>query len=220
MPNEPTVQQNTMIRQDDVIRMVDMTNINLIYNRLERETQNVFISASRLRRYALQIAVLVQEDIERYGESRNDALSGILDCINFHRNRFRREYYSDRTDIDLMGVAITHFENELEWAIVPSVPSDERSNEDPCVSQPSTLTYQAYKQSVVKKRITAAVRDDINDNCPICLESFKLSRIVHKTSCGHHFHPRCLKHFICKVGPNKCPVCRTCIEPTSVSHTQ
>lgn len=213
----------TLIRRDDVIRMVGMMNINIIRIRLQQETENASISAYRLRRYAIQIAIMVQEDIERYGETLAQSLNCTFDGINSYRRDIRSQF-SYGADVDLMGVAISALQNEIEWATTPSIPSVEDIHdilyEEPSVPKSSTLTYQAYKQSVVKKRITAVVRDDINDKCPICLESFKLGRTVHKTSCGHHFHPRCLQHFICKVGPNKCPVCRTCIEPTSVSHTQ
>lgn len=116
-------------------------------------------------------------------------------------------------NVDFIELAMITLEDALD-ALVDDVP-ERYQILVPKAPQSNLLTYQAYKSSVLKTRITAAVRDDINDNCPICLESFKLGRTVHKTSCGHHFHPRCLQHFICKVGPNKCPVCRTCIEPIS-----
>jgi hypothetical protein len=47
------------------------------------------------------------------------------------------------------------------------------------------------------------------DECCICTEP--LPDIVRPTKCGHYFHPKCLHN--CLHVTNKCPVCRTVLQP-------
>ena len=50
----------------------------------------------------------------------------------------------------------------------------------------------------------------IDDECPICLETFVLNSELNRTSCNHHYHPKCLKNYLTKLCINPiCPMCRT-----------
>jgi hypothetical protein len=53
------------------------------------------------------------------------------------------------------------------------------------------------------------------DRCPICIQNMQLSNSVDLNSmcvrvkcCKKVFHDACIRHFVCGVGPPKCPMCR------------
>ena len=53
------------------------------------------------------------------------------------------------------------------------------------------------------------------DRCPICIQNMQLSNSLNLNSmcvrvkcCKKVFHDACIRHFVCGVGPPKCPMCR------------
>ena len=70
----------------------------------------------------------------------------------------------------------------------------------------SVLPYCQYKSIIKKYKYQRKKHGEIT--CSICLEQLCTGKIVHKTPCGHTFHPMCLRNAICKFGPVKCPLCR------------
>lgn len=50
--------------------------------------------------------------------------------------------------------------------------------------------------------------DDIDNDCSICIDSFKKGDEVIKLRCNHMFHMKCIKSYLLKYD-NKCPLCRT-----------
>lgn len=48
--------------------------------------------------------------------------------------------------------------------------------------------------------------NDTNEQCPICLEIYKLKDSVKTIECGHTFHERCIDQWL--VNALKCPLCR------------
>ena len=112
-------------------------------------------------------------------------------------------------DNDFMGLALSTIRQDMsqenERRSLTTTQANPQSESKPV----KKLSVKKYRASITRRKINAALRDEIGDNCPICLEPFKLGRTVHITQCGHHFHPRCLQHNVCKSGSNKCPICRT-----------
>ena len=75
-----------------------------------------------------------------------------------------------------------------------------------------TLTPKMYKERVVSEMNNKTYRsvhgtDELE--CCICLEGFKKGCTIHRTSCYHHFHPKCLGRYLKKecLTPT-CPMCR------------
>ena len=52
-----------------------------------------------------------------------------------------------------------------------------------------------------------ATKEDLSDTCSICLGDFELGDEIHKTTCSHKFHSKCLEVW-CQQKP-KCPTCMT-----------
>lgn len=175
-----------------------------------------------IRQYAVQIHGIAEDYILRYNLPSEEQL-GLAQMICVDALDVRRELEQELgTDRDLMELALLTVEDSLFDNFQTALPNiqaylnayvGQSYQEVSPARNPHILSYQEYKQCIEKKKITASVRDDIDDKCPICLDGFKLGRTVHKTVCGHHFHPRCLQYFVCKVGPNACPVCRTPVQP-------
>lgn len=75
----------------------------------------------------------------------------------------------------------------------------------------TTLSYKEYKQNVTSHRGTQRLRKEKNveQDCPICLEPLQTGNRWHETTCGHFFHPKCLRRSCCKTDlPATCPICR------------
>ena len=75
-----------------------------------------------------------------------------------------------------------------------------------------TLSRKRYKELVESEKNNKKYRsaNGIDElECCICLEEFKKGYIIHRTSCNHHFHPKCLTRYLTKecLTPN-CPMCR------------
>jgi hypothetical protein len=75
-----------------------------------------------------------------------------------------------------------------------------------------TLTPKMYKERVVSEMNNKTYRsvhgtDELE--CCIFLEGFKKGCTIHRTSCNHHFHPKCLGRYLKKecLTP-ACPMCR------------
>eukprot|EP00826_Nyctotherus_ovalis_P065921 TRINITY_DN970_c0_g7_i1.p1 TRINITY_DN970_c0_g7~~TRINITY_DN970_c0_g7_i1.p1 ORF type:complete len:230 (+),score=67.91 TRINITY_DN970_c0_g7_i1:189-878(+) len=49
-------------------------------------------------------------------------------------------------------------------------------------------------------------QNDMNEECPICLEIYKLKDSVKTIECGHTFHEQCIDQWLVNV--LKCPLCR------------
>lgn len=69
-----------------------------------------------------------------------------------------------------------------------------------------TIPYSIYKTIITPVHYKSTL--GINDTCPICLEQFVSGRTIHRTKCGHHFHPMCIRNTVCIHGPSRCPMCR------------
>ena len=141
-----------------------------------------------------------QEDVER------DITVEITSRALLMRRKWIERFGRDN---DYMGLALLtirqgmSLENERPSLTTP------QANPQSASKPVKKLSVKQYRASIARRKINAALRDEIDDNCPICLETFKLGRTVHITKCGHHYHPRCLQHNVCKSGSNKCPICRT-----------
>jgi len=74
-----------------------------------------------------------------------------------------------------------------------------------------TITSSEYKNIIERKRLTKKQqkRENIPETCCICLEEFKIGNQIHKTPCNHYYHAKCLRTQLCKMGPPKCPLCRS-----------
>ena len=72
----------------------------------------------------------------------------------------------------------------------------------------NTIPYSMYKTLVTPVHYYKHILG-INDTCPICLNQFDSGRIIHRTKCGHHYHPMCIRNTVCVHGPSRCPMCRT-----------
>jgi len=75
-----------------------------------------------------------------------------------------------------------------------------------------TLTPKRYKELVASEKNNKSYRsinrtDELE--CCICLDEFKKGCTIHRTSCNHHFHPKCLGQYLKKecLTPT-CPMCR------------
>ena len=70
-----------------------------------------------------------------------------------------------------------------------------------------TIPFREYKK-IMKKCVYKKTDTTFHTECAICLNRFQSGRIIHKTPCGHFFHPMCLRKVVCSHGPVKCPLCR------------
>ena len=72
------------------------------------------------------------------------------------------------------------------------------------------LNIQEYNNYIKSINYTDSYDHNLtNDECPICLEKFILNSELHKTSCNHHYHPKCLKNYLTKLCLTPiCPMCR------------
>ena len=52
-----------------------------------------------------------------------------------------------------------------------------------------------------------ATQADLNDTCSICLGDFELDDEIHKTTCSHKFHPKCIETWFQR--KPQCPQCMT-----------
>jgi hypothetical protein len=74
------------------------------------------------------------------------------------------------------------------------------------ISKKSFIFYVLYLN--VKNKYYTINTDNINENCPICLDILNGTGQVILNSCNHHFHLQCIRDFISH-GGNSCPICRT-----------
>lgn len=62
------------------------------------------------------------------------------------------------------------------------------------------------KKTNLGKYQKVKITDNFED-CPICLESFKLNQFYRKLECNHVFHKKCIDRWFKKDNLN-CPMCR------------
>ena len=62
------------------------------------------------------------------------------------------------------------------------------------------------------------LKENIDDECSICLECMPLKDENHILSCGHMFHRRCIALYIIhdEIIDKKCPLCRTNIDVKTI----
>ena len=72
-------------------------------------------------------------------------------------------------------------------------------------------------KSKLKKTLVTAINIANNsDVCAICILKMKLGEPLIKLGCTHMFHSECLYNVINRTKDNRCPLCRTIIDPTSL----
>ena len=68
----------------------------------------------------------------------------------------------------------------------------------------------ASERAIKNLKKTEINKDNIHDfdgqTCNVCLENFSEGQISNQLDCGHHFHEKCIVHWL-KMR-NTCPVCR------------
>lgn len=109
----------------------------------------------------------------------------------------------------------------LEGLII-SIPRSEDDDEN---DDASDFTYvetevtdeseeDSEKRSINFNKLNKFVLNKINkpcDDCPICLEEFKIRQICRQFDCSHVFHKKCIDKWLTK--NVICPVCRACVQP-------
>ena len=107
------------------------------------------------------------------------------------------------------------YENRRVWEReMNGYVEDDEEYEEELEDVPVTITYKEYKSFVTK--VPVRKKSKLPTSCSICLENFKPGYKIHKISCGHLFHPMCLRQQFIKFGPPKCPLCRFDVRETLI----
>mmetsp|Transcript_27518 Transcript_27518/g.50227 ORF Transcript_27518/g.50227 Transcript_27518/m.50227 type:complete len:213 (-) Transcript_27518:29-667(-) len=89
--------------------------------------------------------------------------------------------------------------------------SDESDEDEIEPAVPGLTQFQI--DALPKQRVTAVMlQGDLgkdNDDCAICLESFRLCEVVRRFPCTHFFHKKCVDQWLLQSAA--CPSCRTSI---------
>ena len=94
----------------------------------------------------------------------------------------------------------------LERSINPKAYSGEEEKLFVSLSK-GNIVKPSRKRKYNKMTGYTATEDDLNDTCSICLGDFELGDEIHKTTCSHKFHPKCIETW-CRRKP-QCPQCMT-----------
>ena len=76
------------------------------------------------------------------------------------------------------------------------------------IENPSSRARSSHGQIILISNIKCL----INDDCPICIESFKENDELYQLKCGHIFHTECITEWI-NIN-NICPTCRKVVIDT------
>ena len=96
-------------------------------------------------------------------------------------------------------------EDSSDFTYIETEGTETESEEEDVRRRPVVINFDKLSKFIVKKSNLPS------DECPICLDVFKVRQHARKLGCTHIFHKKCVDRWLAKVP--RCPVCRTSVQP-------
>jgi|SaaInlV_125m_DNA_1040241.scaffolds.fasta_scaffold02634_7 hypothetical protein len=96
-------------------------------------------------------------------------------------------------------------EDSSDFTYIHTEGTDTESEEEYVRRTTPVINFDKLNKFIVKKSNLPS------EECPICLDAFKLREHGRQLGCTHIFHKKCVDRWLAK-NP-RCPVCRTCVQP-------
>lgn len=96
-------------------------------------------------------------------------------------------------------------EDSSDFTYIHTEETETESEEEGVRRTPPVINFDKLNKFIVNKSNLPS------DECPICLDAFKVRQHCRRLGCTHIFHKKCVDRWLAK-NP-RCPVCRTCVQP-------